>query len=77
MQITADSSFRERLLTEEINVIDEFAVSANKKSTDEKQKVQEYYGESYVNEEFIFARRETNQATLFSLRPWKTECRGC
>lgn len=36
MQITADAPFRERLLTEEIHVIDEFAVSANKKSTDER-----------------------------------------
>ncbi|MCM3569220.1 recombinase family protein [Neobacillus mesonae] len=36
MQITADAPFREKLLPEEIHVIDEFAVSANKKSTEER-----------------------------------------
>ncbi|WP_260055529.1 recombinase family protein [Niallia taxi] len=39
MQITADAPFREKLLPEEIHVIDEFAVSANKRSIDERPKM--------------------------------------
>ncbi|MCP8971367.1 recombinase family protein [Ectobacillus sp. SYSU M60031] len=41
MQITADAPFRERLLPEEVYVIDEFAVSANKKSTEERPQMLE------------------------------------
>lgn len=39
MQITSDAPFREMLLQEEIHVIDEFAVSANKKSTEERPEI--------------------------------------